>query len=60
MINGGTLVGARALYEADLQNDTGRDEISLSVTGGTFNGDISSENVSAFVTGGKFSEAFDS
>ncbi len=60
-ISGGTFNGVYALYEKDLENETGRDNISLSVTGGTFNGIISSENESNFISGGQFSHpsAFD-
>ena len=54
-ISGGTLIGERALYEADLQDDK-VDNIALSVTGGTFNGEVFSENVEKFITGGTFSE----
>ena len=67
-INGGTLTGYIPLYEEDLQ-DTAIDNISLSVTGGTFisQGEaeegsaaescvIYSENCPQFVTGGVYSD----
>jgi len=55
VISDGTFTGVRALYEEDLENETASDKISLSVTGGTFNGDVYSENCSAFIAGGKYS-----
>jgi hypothetical protein len=48
--------GAYAIYEKDLQNDTGRDKITLSITGGAIDGKIYSENVTDFITGGTFSD----
>lgn len=55
-ISGGTLTGLYALYEEDVQ-DEATDNISINITGGTFNGDVSSENVSGFIAGGLFSNA---
>lgn len=54
IINGGTLEGPYALYEKDLQNETGVK--SLQVKAGTFIGGIFSKNCSKFVTGGTFSD----
>ena len=55
-VNGGTLTGIYAVYEADLQDEitTG---ISFSLTGGTYEGKVDSENKTQFVTGGTYSEA---
>lgn len=53
-ISGGTFTGIRALHEVDLQDETG--SISMEVTGGTFNGQIYSENCPAFITGGNFND----
>lgn len=60
-ISNGIFEGVRALYEEDLENETNTDRISLSVTGGTFNGEVYSENCTAFITGGTYSSpsAFD-
>lgn len=55
-INGGTLEGVKALYEEDTCDDN-VSGISMSVNGGTFNGEIYSENCSAFITKGTFSDA---
>lgn len=57
-IHGGSFTGVYALYEKDIQNETGRNAISLSVTGGTFTGStgsVSSQNCTGFITGGSFS-----
>ncbi len=50
---GSVLRGEKALYEEDLQNSTVTD-IELSVTGGSFEGEVYSQNVSAFIAGGSF------
>ncbi len=56
-IKGGTLScneeDAKALYEKDLVDD-GDTDVTMSVIGGTFNGDVASENVKEFVSGGSF------
>lgn len=56
-ISGGTFNGVRALYEEDLQNETETDKIFISITNGTFNGEVYSENVKDFIVGGTFSDA---
>ena len=58
-ITGGELIGARALFEIDLQ-DENVSGISLNVEGGTFNGEVISENVENFIEGGDFNTAFPS
>ena len=45
-----------ALYEEDYQ-DENSDNITMSITGGTFTGKIKSENCEDFITGGTFSDA---
>ena len=57
-ITGGTFNGVKALYEADLQNED-VSNISMAVTGGTFEGDVESENVTGFISGGTFAGAVD-
>ena len=52
-ITGGTLKGVKALYEEDLQNED-VSNISVTVSGGTFKGDVESENVTGFISGGSF------
>lgn len=54
-IAGGTLEGPYALYEKDLQGEP-VNNISLSVTAGTFKGGVFSEDCKAFITGGTFSD----
>ena len=53
-ITGGTFNGVKALYEEDLQNED-VSNISVTVSGGTFKGDVESENVTGFISGGTFS-----
>ena len=57
-ITGGTFNGVKALYEADLQNED-VSNISVTVSGGTFKGDVGSENVTGFISGGTFAGAVD-
>lgn len=55
VISGGTLNGNGyyALYEKDLQDENVSD-ISMTVTGGTLNGKVFSENCKGFIKGGTF------
>ena len=57
-ITGGTFNGVKALYEADLQNED-VSNISVTVSGGTYEGDVESENVTGFISGGTFAGAVD-
>ena len=52
-IEGGTLKGVKAVYEKDLQGGA-TDDITLSLTGGTFEGEVESQNVIGFISGGSF------
>ena len=57
-ISGGTLQGVYAVYEKNLNADGAEidvSKLSISLTGGTFDGDVASENVTGFISGGKFS-----
>ena len=61
-IEGGTLTGGAALFESDPNNtydDTSAEKPAIEVTGGTFNGAVSSENVTGFIAGGTFTETVD-
>lgn len=60
-IAGGTFTGARALYEANLQNNDACDiaKVSIAVQDGEFNGEVYSEDLTAFISGGTFSEGLD-
>lgn len=57
VINGGVFTGPKAISEANPQGNTDEDidKVSISVTGGTFTGDVVSENKTDFITGGTFS-----
>ncbi len=55
-ISGGIFTGVYALNEEDLENETGTENIKVSVTGGTFNGLVASENCSNFISGGTFTD----
>lgn len=54
-INGGTFTGFKALNESNPQANDPAPQVSLSVTGGTFNGKVSVADVRKFITGGRFS-----
>lgn len=55
---GGSYKGVRAVYQANLQknDDEAIKKIGLSITGGTYNGEVYSENLENFIEGGAFSE----
>ena len=55
-ITGGTFNGVKALYEEDLQDEESSN-ISMAVTGGTYEGGVESENVTGFISGGTFDSA---
>lgn len=54
----GTYTGAYAVFEKDLQ-DSETDGIAIDITGGVFEGAVSSENVTGFISGGTFTEEVD-
>ena len=57
-ISGGSISGPMAIYQATKQSENTDESIAnikLSVTGGEFTGNISSENPKKFVSGGSFS-----
>ena len=57
-ISGGEISGTYAFYQATKQSQNTADsiaKITLSVTGGEFNGTVYSENKTGFITGGTFS-----
>lgn len=55
-INGGTFTGVRALYEEDLEDESDTDKIAMKVNGGTFNGEVKSENCQNFIYGGTYTD----
>ena len=57
-ISGGSISGPKAIYQATKQSQNTEESIAtirLSVTGGEFTGEISSENLNKFISGGSFS-----
>ena len=55
-VNSGSLTGAKAFYEADLQDATGSDDVAIDVAGGNYDGEVASVNHTEFVSGGIFSQ----
>lgn len=57
VVNGGTISGKYALYESNPQNNDADaiSQVKLSIAGGTFTGDIYSQDIDGFITGGTFS-----
>lgn len=57
-IKDGTFEGVNALYEADLQAENQKaTDVTLDVSGGTFNGEVYSASCSNFISGGTFTKA---
>jgi len=52
-VTGGKLYGEKALCEVDTAND-GQTDVTLAVKGGLFEGEVYSQNETAFITGGEF------
>ncbi len=57
VVNNGTFTGEHAIHEEDVQNETGRESIKLTVNGGTFNGAIYSQNNQNCLVGGTYNDA---
>lgn len=57
VVNGGTISGKYALYESNPQNNDADaiSRVKLSIAGGTFAGDVYSQDIDGFITGGTFS-----
>lgn len=55
-IEGGTIAGAYSVYESNpQQNDVDSiAKVNLSITGGSFKGEVHSEDLTGFITGGSF------
>lgn len=55
-VTGGTLNGIRAFYQANLQgNDAAAlEKIAINLQGGTYNGEVYSENKTGYITGGQY------
>lgn len=54
-ISGGTFKGVKALNESNPQANDPAPQVALTVSGGTFNGDVSVTDATKFITGGTFS-----
>ena len=60
-INSGSLSGDKAFYEVDLQDEENKSEgVTVGVQGGTFSGEVASQNKTNFVAGGTFDSQVDS
>ena len=55
-VTGGTLTGAKAFYEVDMQDQTGSENVVLNVAGGHYNGEVASQNHTEFVNAGVFNQ----
>ena len=57
-INGGSFKGVKALNESNPQKNDAESvkKVSVAVNGGTFNGDISAEDVTGFISAGAFTD----
>lgn len=55
-VTGGTFTGVKALNESNPQENDPAPQVDLSVSGGTFNGEISTADVTGFIHGGTFSD----
>lgn len=55
-VTGGTFTGVKALNESNPQENDPAPQVDLSVSSGTFNGEISTTDVIGFIKGGTFSD----
>ena len=60
IVKDGLLEGNRSLYEVDLQDGLNIEDVTLEVLGGTFAGEFTSTNHTAFVAAGAFEQAINS
>ena len=58
-LNGGTYTGEKAISESNPQANTPAPQVAMSVTAGTFAGDVVTADVTNFITGGTFTSAVD-
>lgn len=58
-LNGGTYTGEKAISESNPQGNDPAPQVAMSVTAGTFVGDVVTADVNNFITGGTFSSAVD-
>ena len=57
-VEGGTLTGGAAIYQTNPEDNPESDvaTVTLELTGGTFNGEVYSEDKTGFISGGTYSE----
>ena len=60
IVKDGLFEGDRSFYEVDLQDGLNIEDVTLEVLGGTFAGEFTSTNHTAFVAAGAFEQAIDS
>ena len=58
-LNGGTYTGEKAISESNPQVNDPAPQVAMSVTAGTFVGDVVTADVDNFITGGTFTSAVD-
>lgn len=58
-LNGGTYTGEKAISESNPQANDPAPQVAMSVTAGTFVGDVVTADVNNFISGGTFSSAVD-
>ena len=58
-ISGGTISGTYSVYEANPQKNStdAISKVEISISGGSFDGNVSSEDIAKFITGGNFSSS---
>ena len=58
-ISGGTISGTYSVYEANPQKNStdAVSKVEISISGGSFDGNVSSEDIEKFITGGNFSSS---
>ncbi|MBQ4049847.1 MAG: hypothetical protein IJD07_04245, partial [Clostridia bacterium] len=52
-VKGGKLYGLKSVYEVDTVND-GVTDVTIALSGGRFDGEVYSENVTGFISGGEY------
>ena len=55
-VKGGELTGTYAFYEAQTGGESAETSINISIKGGTFNGEVYSQNETGFIANGRFSQ----
>lgn len=60
-ITGGTVKGEKAVYQSNVQNNKAEvvEKVQVGIVGGTFEGNVESENLKEFIAGGTFNTQVD-